>query len=116
MRRRKPSSGLSKYEVRKMVTFALNHLPQLDENTLESFMDRINANYGTGRIKPHELASQIQRTGRFYSQACPYTLQVLADLIDVQLKNPNATTEFLRMGVFAAEDKGQRNFPANSAA
>lgn len=103
MRRRKPDSGLSKYEVRKMVNFALTHLPQLDEATLQNFLGRIDANHTSGRISPRMLTQHLQHTRRYYSDACSYTLQILADLLDVQMKNPRAITALLRMGVFAAE-------------
>ena len=108
MSRKRKTAALTKTEVQKMIIFALSHLPQLDKSTLENFLARVNANCNSTSITPRDLATQIQRTRRYFPNACVYSLQVVADLLDVQMKNPKATTEFLNMGVFAAEQKSPR--------
>ena len=105
MSRKRTTTALTKTEVQKMVIFAISHLPQLDTTTLENFLARVNANCKNTSITPRDLATQIQRTRRYFPNACVYSLQVVADLLDVQMKNPKATTEFLKMGVFASESK-----------
>ncbi len=103
MGRKREINGLTKTEVKEMVYFALDHLPQLDEITLEAFLERIKTNCPNRIISPRDLAKQMRLTRRFMPDACAYSLQILADLLDIQMKNPRATASFLALGVFASE-------------
>ena len=111
MSRKRKTIALTKTEVQKMVTFAMNHLPQLDNQTLEAFLARVNTNCKSTSITARDLATQLNSTRRYVPSACPHSLQVLADLLDIQMKNPKATTELLKMGVFAAEPKPRQYAP-----
>jgi len=107
--RRSQARGLKKIHVKEMVLFAINYLPQLDQSTLEQFLDLINSEDSYGYISARELASKMQLMLRHIPDACPYSLQTLASLLDVQLQNPRAAAKLLKLGVFAP-DAGEKKY------
>ena len=85
----------NKSEVKKMITFAQIIFPSC-WLTLKTFMDRIDKNHGAARITSHDVVTYIQRTERFFPNACPYTLQVLADLLRTHANPKSDETLYYR--------------------
>jgi len=95
------AKGLKKVHIKEMVLFAINYLPQLDQETLEQFLELVDVEDTYGYVSARELASKMQLMLRHIPEACPYSLQTLASLLDVQLQKPRSTAKLLKLGVFA---------------
>lgn len=98
---RSQARGLKKLQVKEMVLFAIENLPQLDQPTLEQFLELIDSEDSYSYISAREMASKMQLMLRHIPDACPHSLRTLASLLDVQLKNPRATAKLLQLGVFS---------------
>ena len=100
--------GLKQAQVKEMILFAMTYLPQLDQTTLNQFMQLIDDEDIYGYISARELANKMQLILKHIPNACHHSLETLAELLDVQLQNPKATAKLLQLGVFAGEMGGKK--------
>lgn len=91
-----PANAYKKLHIQETVLFALKHIPQLDEPTLTALLELVNANGSFGSVSRATLLKKMHLTLKYIPSACPHSLLVLADLLDIpatetrlaQLPNP----------------------------
>ncbi len=98
-----PARGLKKIYVKDMIFFAMRYLPQIDRLTLEKLLELVDAEDTYNYISAKELAGKMKLILEHIPEACPYSLETMAALLDVQLQNPRAAAKLLRMGIFVGE-------------
>jgi len=82
-----------KLHIKETVLFAIKYIPQLDQTTLEKFLELVNTTGTFGAVSRGELLHKMRLTLKYIPNACPHTLIVLAELLEVPMdeKWPNAT-------------------------
>lgn len=74
---------IKKLTITDAVSFATEYLPQLDNHTLEAFLGIVYIGGTHGVLTPQELVGKMKLTLRLYPQACPHSLLVVADLLEI---------------------------------
>jgi hypothetical protein len=78
-----PANAYKKLHIQETVLFALKHIPQLDEPTLTALLELVNATGSFGSLSRAELLNKMHLTLKYVPSACPHSLLVLADLLDI---------------------------------
>lgn len=74
-----------KRHVASAVMFAIHHLPQVDEKTLEAFLELVNINGNFGSITDRQLVGKMALLTRLAPNVCQASLLTLAELLGVNL-------------------------------
>ncbi len=77
-----------KRHIKEMAQFALNYIPQLDATTLVQFLELVNADGTCGSISRREFLRKMDLTLKYIPNACPHSLFVLADLLEIKTADP----------------------------
>ncbi len=75
--------GIKKLHIKETVTFAINHVPEVESATLEKFLELINTTGTFGKISHNQILGRMQQTLKYIPNACPHSLMVVADLLDI---------------------------------
>ena len=76
-------NAIKKLEIKETVLFAINHIPQVDQATLEKFLDLVNATGTFGAISHEQILAKMALTLKYIPDACPHSLLILADLLEM---------------------------------
>lgn len=76
---------ISKRQIADAVQFAMNTLPQLDTDTLEKFLRLVNVGGTHGSLSADALLRKMRLALRYVPNACPQSLLVLAELLELDL-------------------------------
>jgi hypothetical protein len=76
-------NAIKKLEIKETVLFAINHIPQVDQATLEKFLELVNATGTFGVISHEQILTKMALTLKYVPDACPHSLLILADLLEI---------------------------------
>jgi hypothetical protein len=85
---------IHKRYVETTVFFAINNVPQVDEATLEKFLELINATGNFGSISDKQLLQKMWILKKHVPETCEYSLLTLAELLGIC---PPMTTDNLNI-------------------
>lgn len=81
-----PKTEFKRLTIRQTVEFAINNLPQVDPTTLEKFLTLVYASGHHGSLTAEEIQLKMGRLLRYVPDSCPYSLLILADLLEMEQK------------------------------
>ena len=84
---------VKKLHVETTVKFAINHIPNIDEPTLEKFLDLVNVNGNFGTITCEQILEKIQLIKKYIPNACEWSLNAVSDLLEVQFPAKEAVID-----------------------
>lgn len=76
---------LKKLQVSEAVSFAIDKIPEVDQKTLEKFLDLVNTSGTFGTISREQIETKMQLTLKYIPNACQDSLLVLADLLEISV-------------------------------
>ncbi len=79
------SHEIKKIQVKEIVLFAINNIPEADSNTLKQFLELINAGGTFGSISHAQIIKKMHMVLRYIPQACVHSLLILTDLLEIEL-------------------------------
>ena len=74
---------IKKRHIEAAVLFAIDHIPQVDPNTLKKFLELIDINGNFGSVSDQQLVHTMSLLVKHIPSACGYSLLTLAELLDV---------------------------------
>jgi hypothetical protein len=83
MRKADMGKTIKKRHIEAVVLFAIDHIPQIDPDTLEKFLELINANGNFGSVSDQHLLRTMSLLTKHVPGACGYSLLTLAELLDI---------------------------------
>ena len=86
---------INKRDVAATVLFAINNIPHANEETLERFLELVNATGNFGPISHRELIHKMILLKRFVPETCDTSLLALAELLGIQLTTRNFEIDHL---------------------
>ena len=79
-----PNEEIKKLHIEATVMFAVNHIPNIDEDTLEKFLDLVNVSGNFGTISREQLVEKMALIQKYIPTTCEWSLQALSELLEVQ--------------------------------
>jgi len=92
---------IHKRHVAATVQFAVNHIPQADEATLEKFLELVNVDGSFGSITARELLQKMCLLKKHIPATCEDSLMILAELLGIYWP---MTTNNLNLSISAMEE------------
>ena len=83
-----PGKGIKKLYVSETVLFAVTNIPEVDRTTLEKFLELVNASGTFGALSHEQILTKMRLTLRYIPNACPHSLQILAELLEIPVNPP----------------------------
>jgi len=80
---------INKRDVAATVLFAINNIPHANEETLERFLELVNATGNFGPVSQRELIHKMILLKKYVPKTCNYSLLALAELLGIQLTGYN---------------------------
>jgi hypothetical protein len=80
--------GFKKMQIADTVAFALKNIPSVDERTLQAFLELVNVTGTFGIITVEQIVNRFRQVLKYVPDACPRTLMILADLLELKLSAP----------------------------
>jgi len=90
------ANGIKKLHVKATVEFAINNIPGVDEDTLEKFLELVNATGNFGPISEAEIIEKMNLIMKYIPEACGRSLLTVAELLDIRFPKP-VTTQRMRV-------------------
>lgn len=91
---------IQKQDIRDAALFALECIPQVNEPTLEGFIELLYASGDTHRVTVQEVVLKMQDILYYSPEACPRSLMVVADLVGISLSEEGILHRPLAAGRF----------------
>ena len=85
-----PIYSIKKLHVKTTVEFAINNIPDVDQDTLEKFLELINATGNFGPISEAEIIEKMNLIMKYIPGACGRSLLTVAELLDIRFPRPPA--------------------------
>ena len=86
-------SEIKKLHVKETVQFAINCIPGVDRKTLEMLLELINVDGTHGAISHLRLLSKMRLVLKHVPGACPRSMMILADLLEIPRRDLQATLQ-----------------------
>ena len=83
-----PIQAIKKLHVQNTVEFAVHHIPGVDEDTLEKFLELVNARGNFGEINEGEIIEKMNLIMKYIPGACARSLLTVAELLDIRFPRP----------------------------
>jgi hypothetical protein len=80
---------INKRDVAATVLFAINNIPHTHDETLERFLDLVNATGNFGPVSHRELIHKMILLKKFVPETCDYSLLAVAELLGIPLTAHN---------------------------
>lgn len=77
-------SQIKKLHLETTVQFAINHIPSVDQPTLEKYLELVNINGNFGSVSEDELLEKMGLMLKFIPNACEQSLRTLGELLGVR--------------------------------
>lgn len=74
---------IRKLFIEETALFAINNLPQVNQKTLEQFVDLVNATGNYGTISHEQYLTKMNLAMKYLVQPCSDSLLILADLLEI---------------------------------
>jgi hypothetical protein len=84
---------IKKLHLKETIQFATNNIPGADERTLEALLNLATVDGTHGAISPARLVGKMRQVVKYVPGACPRSLAILADLLELPLPNPPAALQ-----------------------
>jgi hypothetical protein len=78
-----PVNEIKKLHVEATVMFAISHIPDVDEKTLETFLELVNVNGNFGTISQAQLTEKMKLLLKHVPNACEKSLFTLSELLSI---------------------------------
>lgn len=78
-----PVNEIKKLHVEATVMFAVSHIPNVDERTLETFLELVNVNGNFGTISQTQLTEKMNLILKHVPNACEKSLYTLSELLAI---------------------------------
>ena len=85
---------IQKRHLAATVQFAVNHIPQADEATLEKFLELVNVDGNYGSITTGELLQKMSLLKKFIPATCDDSLMILTELLGIYRSMPANNRNF----------------------
>ncbi len=82
------SNEVKKLYVEATVNFAVNHIPNVDQRTLEQFLELVNVTGNFGTVNRQQICEKMQLIAKHIPNACVQSLTTLGELLDVEFPKP----------------------------
>jgi hypothetical protein len=82
------ANGIKKLHVKATVEFAINNIPGIDQDTLEKFLELVNATGNFGPISEAEIIEKMNLIMKYIPEACGRSLLTVAELLDIRFPKP----------------------------
>jgi hypothetical protein len=82
--------SIKKLHIKNTVEFAINNIPGVDEDTLEKFLELVNARGNFGEINEGEVIEKMNLIMKYIPNACARSLLTVAELLDIRFPRPVA--------------------------
>ena len=92
-----PVDSIKKLYVKTTVEFAINNIPGVDQDTLEKFLELVNATGNFGPISEAEIIEKMNLIMKYIPGACGRSLLTVAELLDIRFPRPPALNGASRM-------------------
>ena len=92
-----PVNSIKKLYVKTTVEFAINNIPGVDQDTLEKFLELVNATGNFGPISEAEIIEKMNLIMKYIPGACGRSLLTVAELLDIRFPRPLAINGTSRM-------------------
>jgi len=76
--------GFKKEHVAETVTFALNNIPDIDQPTVEKFLQLLHTTGTFGLITPDQIINKMRLTLKYIPNACAHSLFIIAELLELK--------------------------------
>jgi DNA polymerase III epsilon subunit-like protein len=76
---------IDKRHLEATVFFAINNISQVDEATLERFLELVNTTGNFGSISEKQLVHKMDLLKKHVPDTCEYSLRALAELLGIHL-------------------------------
>jgi hypothetical protein len=76
---------IKKLQVSEAVLFAIDNIPDVDQATLEKFLELVNTTGTFGAMSHEQLRAKMRLTLKYIPNACPHSLLILADLLGIPM-------------------------------
>ena len=86
---------INKRDVAATVMFAINNIPHANDETLERFLELVNATGNFGPVSHRELIEKMILLKKFVPDTCDYSLLAVAELLGIALTTHNFENEHL---------------------
>jgi hypothetical protein len=80
---------INKRDVAATVMFAINNIPHANDETLERFLELVNATGNFGPVSHRELIEKMILLKKFVPETCDYSLLAVAELLGIPLTPHN---------------------------
>ncbi len=82
------NQAIKKLHIKSASIYAINNIPDVDENTLHRFLELINVTGNFGTISTPELLDKMRLICKHIPGSCSYSLYVLAELLEIKTQAP----------------------------
>jgi len=73
--------------VKQIILFALDNIPQADENTLKNFLQLVNATGSFNSLSHKEILHRMDIVLKYVPDTCPHSFAILVELLDIPLSS-----------------------------
>ncbi len=80
-----PAGQIKKLYIRDTVLFAIQHIPTIDQPTLEKFLELVNTTGTFGGMTHDQVLLKMHQTLKYVPNSCAKSLLILADLLEIDL-------------------------------
>jgi hypothetical protein len=91
-----PVNQIKKLHVQATVEFAINNIPGVDQNTLEKFLELVNATGNFGPISEDEIIEKMNLIMKYIPGACGRSLLTVVELLDIRFPTPTTNDKRMR--------------------
>ncbi|MBN1220119.1 MAG: hypothetical protein JXM69_14420 [Anaerolineae bacterium] len=92
-----PVRTIKKLYVGTTVEFAINNIPDVDQDTLEKFLELVNATGNFGPISEGEIIEKMNLIMKYIPGACARSLLTIIELLDIRFPRPPVTNQIARL-------------------
>ena len=92
-----PERTVKKLYIKTTVEFAINNIPDIDEGTLEKFLELVNATGNFGPISEAEIIEKMNLIMKYIPGACGRSLLTVVELLDIRFPRQPASNRLERL-------------------
>jgi hypothetical protein len=100
-----PANEIKKLHVKATVEFAINNIPDIDQDTLEKFLELVNATGNFGPVSEEEIIEKMNLIMKYIPGACGRSLLTVAELLDIRFSRPATNGKMRTMITPSSEPK-----------
>jgi len=94
-----PIRSIKKLHIETAAMFAVKHIPGIDEDTLNKFVELVNVTGNFGSMCEEELLEKMRLFRKYVPKSCGYSLYILAELLEISALSKLGDTSIPRITV-----------------